>query len=170
MITGNRADVLIPHHAEKTSFSASRLCAATYPEAVKIAALLGSLHWRRLADGGPDDQRRFTTEIGRRLGDPDNRPRISKDPIAHWLDQDCWQPPSLPRSTYRTVRSVGGRTTPNTSDRAQDSHNRSATWFARTRRGGGPMLHHRHLTAVLARDWSTPMTMFSGTIDASANT
>jgi hypothetical protein len=30
-------------------FSTSQLFAAVYPEAVKIAALIGSLHWRRLA-------------------------------------------------------------------------------------------------------------------------
>jgi hypothetical protein len=120
--------------------------------------------------GGPDGQLRFAAEIGRRLGDPDYRPLITNDPIAHWIDQDCWQPPSLPRSNYRVARSFGGRTTPKTSDRARDSNTRSATWFARTRSGSRAMLYHRHITSVLVRDWSIPMTMFAGTVSASANT
>jgi hypothetical protein len=33
-----------------------------------------------------------------------------------------------------------------------------------------PQLYHRHVTAVLVRDWSVPMAMFAGTVDASANT
>ncbi|MEV4210212.1 hypothetical protein [Micromonospora sp. NPDC049662] len=166
----DRADVLIPHGTEKTTFSTTRLFAVTYPETVKVAALVGSLHWRRLAAGGPDDQLRFAIEIRRRLGDPDYRPQVTHDPIARWIDQDCWQPPSLPRSTYRAARSFGGRTGPKVTDRARDSNARSATWFARTRRGGRAMLYHRHLTAVLARDWSVPMTTLSATVTASATT
>ncbi|MEU8258656.1 TniQ family protein [Micromonospora inaquosa] len=166
----DRADVLIPHGTEKTTFSTTRLFAVTYPEAVKLAALVGSLHWRRLAAGGPDGQLRFTTEIRRRLGDPYYRPQVTNDPIARWIDQDCWQPPSLPRSTYRAARTFGGRTGPKVTDRARDSNGRSATWFARTRRGGRAMLYHRHLTAVLVRDWSIPMTTFSATVHATANT
>jgi hypothetical protein len=48
-----RADLLIPTGTEGEAFSASRLFAATYPEAVAIAELLGSLHWRRLAAAAP---------------------------------------------------------------------------------------------------------------------
>jgi hypothetical protein len=96
-----RTDLLIPAGTEDTTFSASRLFAATYPEAVSIAAPIASQHWRRQAAGGPDGQRRFAAEISRRLGDPDYRPRITHDPIAHWIEQDCWQPPSLPKTIYR---------------------------------------------------------------------
>jgi TniQ len=94
-----RAADLIPHGTEDTTFSTSRLFAATYPEAVKIAALVGSLHWRRLAASDPAGQHRFATEIGRRLGHLDYRPKVLKDPVAHWIDDDCWRPPSLPRTT-----------------------------------------------------------------------
>ena len=94
-----RASILIPPGAEHATFSTSRLFAATYPEAVKVAALIGSLHWRRLAAGGPDEQRRFAAEIGRRLGNPEYQPRVTQDPVARWIDQDCWQPPSLPQTT-----------------------------------------------------------------------
>lgn len=32
------------------------------------------------------------------------------------------------------------------------------------------MLYHRHITAALVRGWSRAMEMFSGTVDASAQT
>ncbi|WP_232534137.1 hypothetical protein [Plantactinospora sp. KBS50] len=94
-------------------FSTSRLFAATYPEAIKIAALVGSLHWRRQAAGDPDGQRRFAAEICRRLGQPDYRPKVSKDSIAHWIDDDCWRPPTLPPTTYRTLPGFGNPTISN---------------------------------------------------------
>jgi TniQ len=89
----DRAAELIPHREEETAFSTSRLFAATYPEAVKLAALIGSLHWRRLAAGDPGGQRRFASEVARRLREPDYRPKVSKDPIAHWIADDSWRPP-----------------------------------------------------------------------------
>jgi hypothetical protein len=91
-----RIDVLIPAGTETKTFSVSRLFPAIYPEAIKIAALFGSLHWRRLAAGDPSEQQRFATAIGQRLGQPGYRPMAVNDPIAHWIEQDCWQPPSLP--------------------------------------------------------------------------
>jgi hypothetical protein len=53
------------------------------PETIDIAEVLGSLHWRGLAAGDPDMQRRFAAEIGRRLGQPDYQPQITGDAIAH---------------------------------------------------------------------------------------
>jgi hypothetical protein len=98
-----RALLLIPVDTENETFSASRLFAATYPEAIAVAELVGSLRWRRLAAGGPDDQRAFAAEIGRRLGQHDYRPLAFRDPIAHWMEEDCWQPPSLPHTDYRSL-------------------------------------------------------------------
>lgn len=163
-----RAADLIPHGTEDTTFSTSRLFAATYPEAVKIAALVGSLHWRRLAASDPVGQHRFATEIGRRLGQPDYRPKVIRDPVAHWIDDDSWRPPSLPRTTYRTLRTFGGHTVPKVNQHSIDRHRRSARWFAHNRRGGRPILYHRHVGPVLARDWSVRMDLFIGTVDASA--
>jgi hypothetical protein len=165
-----RAGILIPPGTEHTTFSTSRLFAAVYPEAVKVAALIGSLHWRRLAADGPDGQRRFAAEIGHRLSDPDYRPRVAQDPIAHWIDQDCWQPPSPPATTYRALRGFGGSTLPKVNEHSRDRHRRSATWFARNRRGGRVILYHRHVSSVLARDWSIKMDLFTGTVDASTDT
>ena len=164
----DRAVELIPHDTAESDFSTSRLFAATYPEAVKLAALIGSLHWRRLAASGPDGQLRFAREIGRRLGQPDYQPKIAKDPIAHWIDDDCWRPPSLPRTTYRTQRGFGGQSIPKTNQHSLDRHARSARWFARNRLGGRGILYHRHVGSVLARDWSRRMDLFIGTVAASA--
>jgi hypothetical protein len=50
----DRSAGLIPLGKEENAFSASRLFAATCPEAVRIAVLIGPVHWRRLAAGGPD--------------------------------------------------------------------------------------------------------------------
>ena len=166
----NRIDTLIPPGTEQTSFSTSRLFAATYPEAVKIAALVGSLHWRRLAAGDPDGQRRFAAEIGRRLGQPDYRPKVTKDSIAHWIDADCWRPPGLPPTIYRTLPGFGNQTITKPHQHSLDRHHRSARWFARNRRGGRVILYHRHVGSVLARDWSRKMEQFVGTVEASAET
>jgi hypothetical protein len=165
-----RIDILIPPGTEQTTFSTSRLFAATYPEAVKIAALVGSLHWRRQAAGDPDGQRRFAAEIGRRLGQPEYQPKVTKDPIAHWIDDDCWRPPSLPPTTYRTLPGFGNPTITKPNQHSLDRHHRSAHWFARNRRGGRVILYHRHVGSVLARDWSRKMEQFVGTVEASAET
>src|SRR6478609_5586500 len=54
--------------------------------------------------------------------------------------------------------------------KTRDRHNRSAQWFARTRRGGGAILHHRHIRPVLIREWSPKMDGIAGTIWASQTT
>lgn len=46
-----RAAVLIPKGAERAQFSASRIFAAVYPEAVEIASRIASPTWRQLAAG-----------------------------------------------------------------------------------------------------------------------
>jgi hypothetical protein len=55
-------------------------------------------------------------------------------------------------------------------DSSVDRHNRSAQWFARTRRGGGAILHHRHIRPVLIREWSPKMDGIAATIWASQTT
>jgi hypothetical protein len=46
----------------------------------------------------------------------------------------------------------------------------SATWFGIHRRGGSTILHHRHIRAVLIRDWSQPMDGIGAAIWASSTT
>ena len=65
-----RAEVLIPPGTETATFSASRLFAAVYPEAVRLAGLIASPTWRHLAAGDAGQQRQFTAEVGRRLDRP----------------------------------------------------------------------------------------------------
>ena len=163
-----RTDLLIPPGTEGDTFSASRLFAATYPEAVKIAAPIASLHWRRLAGGNPAGQRRFAAEIAHRLGHPDYHPKVSQDPIAHWIDQDCWRPPSAPTHTYRGSRYDRARA-PKADAGAHDRHDRSARWFSWKRTGGKTMLFHRTLAPVVIRDWSPHLELFVGAVEATAS-
>ncbi len=74
---------------------------------MKIAALIGSLHWQL----------------------------------------DCMKPPSAPATTYRAQRGFGGSNLPKANEHSRDRNRRSATWYARNRRGG---LYHRHLSPILA--------------------
>jgi hypothetical protein len=67
---------------------------------------------------------------------------------------DCWRPPSRPDRTFPDTRHHGAIHPPKVSANSRDRHNRSAQWFARTRRGGGAILHHRHIRPVLIREWS----------------
>jgi hypothetical protein len=78
-----RAHTLIPAGTAFRSYSASRLFAAVYPEAVSIAAVVGSPTWRTLAAGDADHKTRFYAQIGRRLGIPDYQPDPNADAVAH---------------------------------------------------------------------------------------
>lgn len=49
-----RSSVFIPPGTEQQTFSASRLFAAVYPEAIDIATILSSPIWRKLAAGDDD--------------------------------------------------------------------------------------------------------------------
>lgn len=165
-----RADLLIPPGTTPDTFSASRLFAATYPEAVSVAELVGSLRWRRLAAGGPEDQRTFAAEIGRRLGLHDYHPLAFRDPIAHWMEQDCWRPPSLPNSDYRRLKTFGGATFPRPTRDSDTKRRTSAHWFSVHGRGGDAIVHHRALNPVILRDWSRKMEMFTAALELTAST
>lgn len=164
-----RAEQLIPPGTEATTFSASRLFAATYPEAVRVAELIASLHWRRLAAGDPTDQAQFATAIGHRLGMPHYQPRVSEDPIAHWIEQNSWRPPSPPTFAFHTMKTfrgpVGFRKASKNSDRAL---NATASWFATNRRAGNTILLHRTINPVIHRDWSDRHELFVGTLTRTA--
>ena len=165
-----RADVLIPPGTETATFSASRLFAAVYPEAVSLAGLIASPTWRHRAAGDADQQQQFITEVGRRLGRLHDHLDGSDDPVAHWMMFDSSQPPSRPHQTFRDTRQDGSIHPPKVSDNSRGRHGRSALWFARTRRGGGSILHHRHIRPVLIRDWSPKMDGITATIWASQTT
>ena len=97
-------EVLIPPGAESSQVSASRMFAATYPEAVALAGLIASAAWRSLAAGDPAGQQQFTAAIGQRLGRPGYQPGGTNDAIAHWMKYDSWRPPSRPHTTFPQTR------------------------------------------------------------------
>ena len=166
----HRGHYLIPVGSETTQFSASRLFAAVYPEAVAIAELIASPAWRALAAGGAEQQQRFVGEIGRRLRRPDYQPREHGDAIAHWIKFDSRQPPSRPHTLFPQTREHGATRPPKTSPLSLERQQRSALWFSVNRCGGNVILHHRHLRPVLIRDWSRPMDGIAATIWASGTT
>jgi hypothetical protein len=90
-----RAQILIPVGLESTRFSASRIFAAAYPEAVALAGVIGSPRWRSLAAGDAGQRRQFISEIGQRLSQPGYQPSGIDDPIAHWMRYDSWHQPAL---------------------------------------------------------------------------
>lgn len=160
----HRARTLIPVGSENSEFSASRVFAAAYPEAVGLAELIAAPAWRHLAAGNPGQQQRFLDAIGPRLGRPDYQPTHHGDAIAHWMIYDSNRPPSRPHTTYPETRHHGSTRPATTSENVLDRQARSAHWFATNRRGGSAILHHRHVRPVLIRDWSRPMDGIAATV------
>ena len=167
-----RAEVLIPPGAESAQFSAARIFAVTYPEAVGLASLIASPAWRSLAAGDPAGQQQFIAAIGRRLGQPGYQPAGTGDAIAHWMKYDSWRPPSRPHTTFPQTRRYGSSPAraATTSRQSLQRHERSTLWFQLYRRGGRVILHHGHIRPVLIRDWSRPMDGIAATIWASQTT
>ena len=166
----HRAHTLIPLGSEFSEFSASRLFAAAYPEAVHLAGLIAAPAWRHLAAGDPEQRQRFLDAIGPRLGRPGYQPSHHGDAIAHWMIYDSHRPPSRPHTTYPQTRHHGSPRPATTSENVLDRPMRGAHWFAINRRGGGAILHHRHTRPVLIRDWSRPMDGITATIAESRST
>jgi hypothetical protein len=164
-----RAETLIPPGTETAHFSASRVFAAAYPEAVSLAELIAAPVWRRRAAGDPEQQHHVLAEIRRRLGGPHHRPPDG-DAIGHWMKYDSRRPPSRPDKTFPDTREHGQILPARTSVQSQQRNDRSAHWFACNRRGGTVILHHRHIRAVLVREWSPKMDGIAATIYASRTT
>lgn len=162
-----RAEALIPAGTEPTTFSASRLYAAVYSDAVRLAGLIASPMWRHRAAGDADAQRQFTTEVARRLH---HHPTRGGDAVAHWMMFDSWRPPSRPDTTFPDTRCRGAIHPPKVPARSRERQFRGAYFFAGTRRGGSAILHHRHLRSVLIREWSPKMDGIAATIWASQTT
>ena len=169
----SRCYQLIPEGTETQTFSASRVFAAVYPEAVGLAAILASPFWRKTAAGGKRQLARFVEEIGDRIYDPYYLPRDNGDAIAHWIEEDCWRPPSPPPTTFPAAP---GHRKPSQLARARRDgnavirHEKAIMWVTRKRRPGSVILHHRTVNPVLIREWSTPMEAFAGAIWQSQRT
>lgn len=165
-----RAQALIPAGLETSRFTASRIFAAAYPEAITLAAIIASPRWRSLAAGDAPNRQQVTAEIGRRLGRPGYHPPDTGDAIAHWIEYDSWQPPSQPTTTYPQTREAGAPRPAAVSQQTLQRQERSTAYFAVNRRGGNVILHHRHIRSVLVRDWSPAMDGITATIWASQAT
>jgi TniQ len=163
-----RVDQLIPPGTEATTYRASLLFAAVYPEAVSIASLIASPAWRRLAGGYPAQQHQFLVEACRRVGRVPNGD-YSNNVIRHWMIFDSHHPPSRPVKTFPETREHGAIRLTNPSPASFERTIRGALWFAKNRLGGGPILHHRHIRPVLARDWATKMDGMIAIVPASAS-
>ena len=92
------------------------------------------------------------------------------DAIAHWIEYDSWQPPSQPATTYPQTRDHGASRPAPLSQQTLQRQERSALFYAASRRGGNVILHHRHIRPVLVRDWSPAMDGITATIWASQAT
>ena len=163
-----RSFILIPKDSELHTFSASKLFACLYPEAVTLAPVIASPEWRRRAAGDDRELGQFVTEVRRRLRDSEYEPRGEQDPIAHWIESDCWRSPATPSTNF--AKAPGNRKPSQlrtyNSNLSDERHWRSAAWFSlKDRRGcGDVVLHHRALHPVIVRDRSPQMQEFRGAI------
>ncbi len=160
-----RARLLIPDHNESTAFraySTSKLFAAVYPEAVDLAVLIASPHWRRRASGDLLNQLRFLDEISRRVSYPyTDKPEFG-DAIAHWATVDSWRPPSAPTHSYSPAR-MRGVLSP-LHGGSLKRHENSALWFSRNRKAGSALLRHNHIRPVIDRAWAQDYERIEGAI------
>ena len=107
----------------------------------------------------------FGTGLDGRYVPPD-----AGDAITHWVKYDSWQPPSRPHTLFPQTRAHRStKLTPRVAA-SIEREERSAVWFLVKRNGGSTILHHRHLSPVLVRDWSPAMDGIKATIYASRST
>lgn len=165
-----RTDLLIPPGTEPETFTASRLFAAVYPEAVSLAEIIASPRWRKRASGEANGRWEFLTEAARRLGGSADENDPGNQAIGHWMLYDSHQPPSRPVKTFPDTRDHGAMRRLQPSAVSQQRTSRSAGWFKLTRCGGNVILYHRHLKPVICREWAVPMDGITATIAASGST
>jgi hypothetical protein len=161
-----RATYLVPAGRESATFSASRMFAALYPEAVAVAELIASPAWRQHAHGTPEQHSKFNREIGTRLGMPDYTPG-SPDAIAHWANIDSRYPPATPSKTLPDTRWNHSPNTPTHGENSLRRHSKSAHWFGMNREGGRAILYHQHIRPVIQRPHAPDMAEFRGALHVS---
>lgn len=165
-----RADLLIPPGTEPETFTASRVFAAVYPEAVSLAAIIASPRWRQRACGDTAQRREFLVEASRRLSGSAAEDDPGNQAIIHWMLFDSHHPPSRPDKTFPDTRDHGAMRHTQPSPLSRQRTSRSAGWFQRNRRGGNVILYHRHLKPVIGRPWAPAMDGITATITASGST
>lgn len=144
-----RGQALIPPGQADAQFSASRVFAAVYPEAVSLAAVLASPRWRALATGTRSDIRALATEIGRHVGIPACQPHPhDTSPAGNDHDERAWR---LAGHSARGFLSdlpsrLGIVSAPSLALR-----DRTAPRFEWGRPAGGIILGHGHIQPVRIR-------------------
>lgn len=165
-----RANVLIPPGTEIQTFSASKVFAAVYPEAVGLAAIIAAPPWRARAHGSNTQQRELLTEACRQLGMAGIDDNLGPAALIHWMRYDSHHPPSCPDKTFPDTREHHALRQAAAHPLSRDRTYRSAAWFAHHRRGGNTILYHRHLTPVIQRAWAPAMHGVTATVVASGST
>jgi hypothetical protein len=155
-----RGQALIPPGQAGTQFSASRVFAAVYPEAVSLAAVLASPRWRTLAAGPRSELRALADQLGRLLGIPACRPHPrDTGPTANKLGDEHWQSVShfAPEPASRLPSKIGTLNT-----QSQALHDRTAPRFQWDRNAGRIILGHRTVQPVRIRRNSALMGYITG--------
>lgn len=165
-----RANLLIPPGTEAQTFSASRVFAAVYPEAVSLAAIIASPLWRQRASGDSTQKREFLVEASRCLGISATEDEPGHQAIVHWMLYDSHHPPSHPNKTFPDTRNHNAIRHAKPNSLSRERTNRSAAWFTFNRCGGNAILYHRHLTPVIKRQWAPEMQGITATVTASGST
>jgi hypothetical protein len=155
----HRGQALIPPGRAAAQFSASRVFAAVYPEAVSLAEVLASPRWRTLATGTRTDIRMLADEIGRRVGIPACRPHPrDAEPAADQPGDFYWRPVNYfpPDFTGRPPSKLG-----TLSAQTQALLDRTAPRFQWDRHAGSIIVGHRCIQPVGARKRSALMEYIS---------
>ena len=154
-----RGQALIPPGRAAAQFSASRVFAAVYPEAVSLAAVLASPCWRVLATGTRSDIRMLAAEIGRRAGIPACRPHPrDTQPAADHSGDFYWRPVNcFPPDLACRLPSKLGTVTP----QSQAFLDRTAPRFQWDRHAGSIIVGHPCIQPVGIRQRSVLMEYIS---------
>ena len=157
-----RGQALIPPGRAAAQFSASRVFAAVYPEAVALAAVLASPRWRTLATGTRSDIRALAAEIGRHAGITPCRPHPrDTEPAADQPGDFYWRPIShfAPELACRPPSKLG-----TANPQSQALLDRTAQRFQWDRHAGSIILGHRCIQPVGIRQRSVLMQYISRAI------
>jgi len=157
-----RGQALIPPGKAAAQFSASRVFAAVYPEAVSLAAVFASPQWRILATGTRSDIGLLAAEVGRRAGIPAGRPHPpGTGPAADHSGDFYWRPVShFPPDLASRLPSKPGTAGP----QSQALRDRTAPRFRWDQHAGSIILSHSCIQPVGIRQRSVLMKYISRAI------
>ncbi len=155
-----------PHRGRSADFTASRVFAAVYPEAVTLAAVLAphvgaaspTATTSNADSSSPRSAGASAVPLPARRHQRRHR-ALDELGCPSTADQAAADLPRYPNQRLQP------RVHPGKGNQAR--HERSSFWFARRPDGGNVILHHRHVRPVLIRPWSPTMERIDGAIWAS---